>query len=54
MRTGICRSSVISRDGKGEVFKDLAKLGSVGNKVMVAASFDRDYLRFFATRDSFE
>ena len=42
------------RDGKGEDLEDLAKPRSAGNKVMVAASFDRDYLRFFVTRDSFE
>ena len=42
------------RDGKGEDLEDLVKSRSAGNKVMVAASFNRDYLRFFVTRDSFE
>ena len=42
------------REGKGEALEDLAKPNSVGNRVMVAASFDRDYLRFYVTRDSFE
>ena len=42
------------RDGKGEDLESLVKSRSAANKVMVAASFDRDYLRFFVTKDSFE
>ncbi len=42
------------RDGKGETVADLANPQARGNRVMVAASFERDYLRFFVTRDSFE
>lgn len=42
------------REGKGETVADLAKPQARGNRVMVAASFDRDYLRFLVTSDSFE
>ena len=41
------------RDGKGETVAELARPQAHGNRVMVAASFDRDYLRFFVTSDSF-
>ncbi len=41
------------RDGKGETVDDLADPDAMGNRLMVDASFERNYLRFLVTRDSF-
>ena len=42
------------RDGRGETVKELGEASARGRRVMAQAFGDRNYIRYFVTKDSFE